>query len=45
MEAVKNDKKVWVAPTVQVLNINSETYSSPGRGNRETNRQASKTIS
>ncbi|QHV96965.1 hypothetical protein [Spirosoma endbachense] len=35
MEALYNDRKVWAKPTVQTLNINKDTYSSQGHGDRE----------
>ncbi|GAB2552006.1 hypothetical protein [Spirosoma aerophilum] len=35
MKEQQSVKKAWVAPTVQTLNINSETYVNPGRGDRE----------
>jgi hypothetical protein len=35
METLTNDKKVWAKPTVQILNINKDTYSSQGHGERE----------
>ena len=35
MEPVQNDLKVWATPTVQMLNINTDTYTNPGRGDKE----------
>ena len=35
MEPVRNARKVWVKPVVQMLNINSDTYTNPGRGSKE----------
>ncbi len=35
MEPVQNAKKVWAKPAVQILNINTDTYSNPGRNNIE----------
>ena len=35
MEPVQNARKVWAKPTVQLLNINSDTYTNPGRGDKE----------
>ena len=35
MEPVQNARKVWAKPTVQLLNINSDTYANPGRGDKE----------
>ncbi|QIP15050.1 hypothetical protein G8759_21715 [Spirosoma aureum] len=31
----KIEKKVWVKPEVQQLNINKDTYSSQGNGTKE----------
>ena len=35
MEKPNNDKKGWANPTVQALNINKDTYSSQGNGEKE----------
>ena len=35
MEPVQNTRKVWAKPVVQMLNINSGTYSNPGGLDRE----------
>ncbi len=35
METLNNDKKVWAKPLIQTLNINKDTYSSKGGGERE----------
>jgi hypothetical protein len=31
----QNEKKIWVKPEVQILNIARDTYSSQGHGSRE----------
>ncbi len=36
MESVQNVRKVWAKPTVQMLNINSDTYSNLLRSKKET---------
>ena len=36
METQNNNKKTWSKPTVLVLGINKDTYSDPGRGDKET---------
>ena len=35
MQPMPNNKKVWAKPVVQMLNINSDTYSNPAAGSRE----------
>ena len=35
MQPMPNNKKVWAKPVVQMLNINSDTYSNPVQGARE----------
>ncbi|NBB22954.1 hypothetical protein GVN20_26595 [Runella sp. CRIBMP] len=35
METQNNNKKSWAKPTVLSLDINKETYSADGKGDRE----------
>ncbi len=35
METQNNNKKSWAKPTVLSLDINKETYSALGKGDRE----------
>ena len=35
METQSSDRKIWVKPSVQTLNINNDTYTAPGRGTKE----------
>ncbi|QIP13922.1 hypothetical protein G8759_15535 [Spirosoma aureum] len=35
MDTLTNNRKAWAKPTVQILNINKDTYSSQGHGEKE----------
>ena len=37
MEPVQNARKVWAKPVVQMLDINNDTYTNPGRTNAPEN--------
>ena len=46
MESVQSNKKLWARPSVQMLNINSDTYSGAGtqKENSGSSNQTTKKI-